>query len=155
VTIGENGVFFDLESDILNDVHAFLGDGLRHNIDVVIDPTITSTVNTGRSSIPLPPMRSTRAWAMSSNTMVRRSGSKTSLRHRLCDADTYTGVPVAGQAAEKSSAMPSAPLPALPEKGWMEQIYVGQPAEGRPTVRPAMCAAPSTPTTDPRTARRS
>lgn len=39
VTIGEWGAFAGISHDILNDVHAHLGDGLLHNDDTVHDPT--------------------------------------------------------------------------------------------------------------------
>jgi hypothetical protein len=39
VTIGEHGSFAGVSLDILNDVHAYLGDGLYHNADAVYDPT--------------------------------------------------------------------------------------------------------------------
>jgi hypothetical protein len=39
VTVGEHGSFAGVSLDILNDVHAYLGDGLYHNADEVHDPT--------------------------------------------------------------------------------------------------------------------
>ncbi|MFN2168920.1 MAG: hypothetical protein ACK2U9_22015, partial [Anaerolineae bacterium] len=39
VTVGDHPIFAGVSNDILNDVHAYLGDGLYHNADSVYDPT--------------------------------------------------------------------------------------------------------------------
>jgi hypothetical protein len=114
VAIGEWGGFADISQDILNDVHAHMGDGLFHNYDEVYDPTDYEAGNPfwpiihNFSPVPVNDVVTVIVEYAGSSLQVSEPGYGTAFG----DEDTYTAPSV--EAAESTASGASRSKPTAP-----------------------------------------
>jgi Repeat of unknown function (DUF6923) len=131
VTLGEWSSFSSVSRGILNDVHAFLGDGLTHLADQVYDPTDNVA---GTTYWPVIHTFAPDSVNQDVGAVVEYFGSSLRVRRpaygtAFGDIDAYTGG-ITAEAAGASGAAPSGDLPAVNGEGSLEQVYAGRPPEG-------------------------